>query len=258
MRQPALWFCDYNKQYEGEEPFIYATQELEVANALERNYQALHDELKVLWQGANGTANVFGDYAAYDDKQFPSNSWQKMVLKVWGIKNKVICKKFPVTASLIGRFSNVMSCYVTKTKAHSVIKPHCGETNAIIRVHLGLKIPEGGASVCGMQVGNQTIGWQNGKAVAFLDAYSHHVWNNSDSERYVVIVDVLRPEFMNRKNFICTRIIVSQLFFSIATRISTGNLHRVPGKLWDGITWLLYLPVITAVGLNNKIGFLKL
>jgi ornithine lipid ester-linked acyl 2-hydroxylase len=259
MKQPTLWFCDYNKQYAGNEPFLYPASEIDIAVALEQYYTSLLEELKILWQTKNGGKDdLFGDYASYDDKQFPPNSWKKMVIKVWGIKNKSIYKKFPVTSSLVERFPNVTSCYVTRTSAHSIIRPHCGETNAIIRIHLGLKVPEVDAGLCGMQIGSQTVAWKNGKAFAFLDAHSHHVWNNSDHDRYVVIADVLRPEFTGRKNFICSRIIVGQLFFSIATRFNTHHLHKVPNRLLDGITWLLYLPIVAAVKLNNRIGFLKL
>ncbi len=259
MQQGRLWFCDYNKKYEGTEPSFFPVQHIEVAQFLERNYKALHNELKVLW-GENGTdaADAFGNYDSFDDKQFPPRSWQKMVFKVWGLRNRQNCERFPVTASIIEKFPEVSSCFVTKTSAHSVIKHHCGETNAHVRIHLGLHVPEVPSLVCGMEVGNQTTGWQNGKTFAFLDAHQHHVWNNSDADRYVLIIDLIKPEFAARMNFVFARVIVSQLFFYTASLMKIPNLERVPSTFLDAMAYLLFLPVIFIIQLNNQFGLLKL
>jgi aspartyl/asparaginyl beta-hydroxylase (cupin superfamily) len=258
MKETGLWFCDYNKKYEGPEPFFYPVKKMEVAHYLEQNYSALHSELKMLWDPqSNNITDTFGSYDSFDDKQFPPRSWQKMVFKVWGIRNKKGCNKFRYTAALIDKFPTVTSCFVTKTSPHSIIKPHCGETNAHIRIHLGLHVPEVESSVCGMEVGNQTVSWQNGKTFAFLDAHNHHVWNNSDEDRYVLIVDTLRPEFTKRRNFICARIIVSQIYFSLANKISPTFLFDVPSVVLDVLTRLFYVPIRMVILMNNKISFTK-
>ncbi|MES2619858.1 MAG: aspartyl/asparaginyl beta-hydroxylase domain-containing protein [Bacteroidota bacterium] len=259
MKQPELWFCDYNKKYEGPEPYFFPEREIEVAQFLEHNHQALQNELKVLWEyNSVNAADAFGNYDSFDDKQFPPRSWQKMVFKVWGLKNKRNCDRFPITASIIKKFPAVSSCFVTKTSPGSVIKPHCGETNAHLRIHLGLHVPEVASSVCGMEVGNETTGWQSGKTFAFLDGHHHHVWNNSDADRYVLIVDLIRPEFASRRNFIYARVIVSQMFFYFTSLMKISKLHLVPSTFLDIVTYVLYLPVQLMIQLNNRIGFIKL
>ena len=259
MKLAELWFCDYNKKYEGTEPFFFPVQEIETAQFLEHNYKTLLDELKILWEHNGVDApDAFGNYDSFDDKQFPPRSWQKMVFKVWGLKNKRNCERFPATASLMEKFPAVSSCFVTKTSPHSIIKPHCGETNAHVRIHLGLHVPEAPASVCGMEVGNQTTGWQNGKTFAFLDGHNHHVWNNSDADRYVLIVDLIRPEFSGRRNFIYARVIVSQMFFYFTSLMKIPKLHLVPSACLDAVTYVLYLPVLFTIWLHNRIGLVRL
>jgi hypothetical protein len=260
MKQASLWFSDYNKLYTGTEPFFYNVNEIEVARALEQDYPLLLQELKVLWDTSanNSKGPAFGDYDSFDDKQFPPRSWQKMVLKVWGLKNNRVIKMLPHTARLINSFPDISSCFITKTAPNSIIRPHCGETNAHLRIHLGLNAPVVDKHVCGMEVGNETVGWQNGKTFAFLDAHNHHVWNKSDAERYVLIIDLIRPEFAHRKYFIYARVIVSQLYFYTASLIGTSFLFKISAKALDVLTVLLYLPIRLAVITNNRFNLIKL
>ena len=53
----------------------------------------------------------------------------------------------------------------------SRLKPHCGPTNARLRVHVGLSVPEG----AGLRVGNETRAWIVGGAIAFDDSFEHEV-----------------------------------------------------------------------------------
>ena len=134
---------------------------------------------------------------------------------------------------MINQFPDISSCFLTKTSPQSIIRNHCGETNAHFRVHLGLYVPDVDSGTCGMEVKGHTIGWQNGKTFVFLDAHSHHVWNNSNEERYVLIVDLIRPEFFSKKKFICTRVIISQLYFYSTSLIGAKWLYKIPAGVLD-------------------------
>ena len=70
--------------------------------------------------------------------------------------------------------------------------------NVVYRCHLGLDIP-GDRSGYGLRVGNETTAWKQGKLLAFCEAQRHSAWNRTDKKRLVVIVDVLRPEFISRE-----------------------------------------------------------
>ena len=49
-------------------------------------------------------------------------------------------------------------------------------------------------SGCGMRIADHTVRWQAGEPVFFDDCYEHTVWNNTSSERVVLIFDVWHPE----------------------------------------------------------------
>lgn len=81
----------------------------------------------------------------------------------------------------------------------SVLKPgaeihsHTGLTNGAIRIHLPLMVPEPTKSV--IRVGRKVRTWEEGKVLAFNDAYDHQVWNFGKATRVVLFFDVWHPDF---------------------------------------------------------------
>jgi aspartyl/asparaginyl beta-hydroxylase (cupin superfamily) len=69
------------------------------------------------------------------------------------------------------------------------IPPHTGVSNARLVVHLPLVIPER----CGFRVGAQRREWHPGKAFVFDDTIEHEAWNDSESARMVLIIDIWNP-----------------------------------------------------------------
>ncbi len=71
------------------------------------------------------------------------------------------------------------------------IPPHHGVLNTRLICHLPLIVPEN----CGaIRVGNYQQAWREGEAFVFDDSMEHEAWNNSDSERVVLLFDVWRPD----------------------------------------------------------------
>ena len=68
-------------------------------------------------------------------------------------------------------------------------RPHCGATNANLKVHLGLLVPSTPAPGCAVfTVGGEARPWVAGKAVVFDDSFVHEVRNRCDAERVVLQV----------------------------------------------------------------------
>lgn len=72
------------------------------------------------------------------------------------------------------------------------LKSHAGESNCYIRSHLGIKIPAE-SPVTALHVGAEVRSWKEGEVTAFCDAHWHGAWNHADSDRLVLIFDVM-PE----------------------------------------------------------------
>lgn len=70
------------------------------------------------------------------------------------------------------------------------IRPHSGYFNTRLVCHLPLVIPPR----CSIRVGNETRGWEMGKALVFNDSINHEARNDSDETRVVLIFNIWRPE----------------------------------------------------------------
>ncbi len=73
--------------------------------------------------------------------------------------------------------------------ARSRIPPHTGVNNTRLIVHLPLIVPPG----CGFRVGAEQREWEPGKALIFDDTIEHEAWNDSDTLRAVLILDIWNP-----------------------------------------------------------------
>ena len=130
------------------------------------------------------------------------DSWKNIYFKNYLMKYELGRKYFPKTYALLESNPAITLAGITTLAPHSRLKAHCGETNSIIRCHLGLKIP-GGLPELGLKVKGQSVTWKEGGVFAFNDAYQHEAWNDTDEYRYVLVFDFIRPEFADRRVWIC-------------------------------------------------------
>ena len=72
------------------------------------------------------------------------------------------------------------------------IPPHQGPIKGIIRIHLGLIIPEP-SEQCRIRVADRWSEWEEGKCIVFDDFFEHEVRNDTDHQRVVLFFNVDRP-----------------------------------------------------------------
>ena len=68
-----------------------------------------------------------------------------------------------------------------------------GRTRACCATTWGWWFPTRRSSGCGIRVGDETVGWTEGRSLVFDDTYEHEAWNDTDETRVVLFVDVVRP-----------------------------------------------------------------
>ena len=158
------------------------------------------------------------------------------------------CTKFPKTYALLKSVPNLTFAEFTVLEPHSKILPHIGETNATIRGHLGIEIPYSYPKM-GIHVGDQEVGWENGKAVLFSDACVHYVWNDSDKRRFVLVFDVIKDEYSHKKTWICAQSLGALSVKWFAEKLSFVNHFPRPFKkvlfYLFSVCWYAYLPFQT-------------
>lgn len=130
--------------------------------------------------------------------------WEQVIFFDRGQRFPEAFRTFPQTGRVLEAISErsslpgLVSLLCLHPNSH--LFPHCGHTNSLIRIHLGLRIPSGAC----MRVGRKLVGWQEGKCLVFDDSFEHEVWNRGDRVRIILLMDVFHPELSSaeRQNYL--------------------------------------------------------
>eukprot|EP00605_Chrysophyceae_sp_TOSAG23-4_P000299 GSChrysophyteH1.ASY1.ANO1.344.1 assembled CDS len=105
------------------------------------------------------------------------------------------CKQCPYTVSLLKKIPNIRTALFSRMSGGTDLMEHtgwCDLANYVLRVHICLDIPTDKES-CGLVVDGEVEHHKQGEILIFADSKSHKAFNNSEEERIVLIVDILRP-----------------------------------------------------------------
>ncbi|USX20869.1 aspartyl/asparaginyl beta-hydroxylase domain-containing protein [Oxalobacteraceae bacterium OTU3REALA1] len=204
LSAPALWFSEDGGLFHGNEPFYYNPADYPWVRHIEDNWTTIRDELKALT--AQDTASLT-PYANMAMTTKP-NQWKTFGLMFWLNEVKEHTARCPKTWALLKQIPHLSSASFNLLEPHTTIKPHHGDTNAVIRCHLGIDVPAP-APKCAFRVGDDIRSWEDGKMLMFCDAHEHTAWNNSDQQRYILVLDVLRPELSAGKRWTAARVLAS-------------------------------------------------
>ncbi len=193
--EPKLWFSILEKEnarYISNEPDFIDIKNFEWIKNFENIHHDITTELLEYIQ-KNNLKSYFNTKMSKDVKK-----WKTLSLKWWSIEFYTNQKYFPKTTKFINQIPGLVSASINLLEPNSVIYPHCGDTNGIYRMHLGLIIPAP-LPECGFKVEDEKKSWKEGKWLAFIDAKLHEAWNQTNRERYIFVIDIIRPEFMSYK-----------------------------------------------------------
>ncbi len=198
---PAIWYSIFDRSfnYNGTEPPFADISDLPWARTFESNFAEVKKELSQYLE-KNQLRSYFNPRM-----MSKKDSWKTISIKSWDTVLYKVKDHFPFITSVLDKHPEIVSASFSLLEPKSRIIPHCGDTNAIYRCHLGLDIPAGLPS-CGIKVKGEDKAWENGKWLAFMDAYYHEAWNDTDKERYVFIVDVMRHEFAGKRKKVCATV----------------------------------------------------
>jgi aspartyl/asparaginyl beta-hydroxylase (cupin superfamily) len=220
MNTPKIWFSlyDFSFNYKGEEP-DFVEDEYDWAIDFQKNWILIRDEL-------NSYLNLHEPEAYFNSSMVNTkNTWKTISLKWWDIEFRKRQAYFPITSSILKKYPELLSLSFNQLEPQGRILPHCGDTNAIYRCHLGLEVPDQ-LPATGFRVREETRSWEEGKWLVFMDAYNHEAFNQSDRKRVIMVVDVLRPEFKhNRKKVIS--VVLTSLFLQKRAQ-QLAFLYKLP------------------------------
>jgi aspartyl/asparaginyl beta-hydroxylase (cupin superfamily) len=198
------WYSlyDFSFDYKGSEPPFADPSRFDWAKDMQQHAETIREELQSYLQKKNLDSYFNSSMVSKKD------SWKTIALKTWSIELYKNQKNFPRTTELIHRYPQIVSASFNLLEPKSRIVPHCGDTNAIYRCHLGLDIPAE-LPACGFRVKGEERSWKNNEWLIFMDAYVHEAWNDTDRERYIFLIDVMRDEFREQSKRVCSTVLTS-------------------------------------------------
>ncbi|CAK8683183.1 unnamed protein product [Clavelina lepadiformis] len=169
------------------------------AEAKVNNYvKTLESKWKMIRDEALNVMDVEkGLFISEEESLKDTGDWKQLTLYARGQPQKD-CKRLPKTCALVSKMPNAHGCTRGQIKFSIMMPgthvwPHTGPTNCRLRMHLGLVIPKTGQGAW-LRCADQNRTWEEGKVLIFDDSFEHEVWQNAESFRLILIVDVWHPD----------------------------------------------------------------
>jgi len=231
-----------NEEYLGSLDYFYSPSLFPELQPLVDNWETMRDEI-LAYEKEMGIVKEMDSHLPPTNTE---NKWSHtyLVNYLWMFHKNL--ERFPKIASVISQIPNCVYATISILPPHTDILPHCGNTNGIVRAHIGLVIPEK-APICAIQVGNETHGWSEGELLTFTIVNRHSAWNKSNQRRYIIIVDIIPEIFRKRTMEICSNNLGTSTFNVLYDRyrvirdfpVGIHNLMCTGFSLF----WTLYLPI---------------
>ena len=160
---------------------------------LERNWENIRDE--ALRVGVDGIPSL-GDISPDHGRIAADRRWHSFFLEGYGYRRQENRAQVPLTALLTDQIPDLCTASFSVLEAGCHIPRHRGMTKGMLTCHLALSVPTNREN-CWIQIEEgeklHVCPWRDGQALLFDDTYDHEVWNNTDQDRYVLLIQVRRP-----------------------------------------------------------------
>ena len=122
----------------------------------------------------------------------PPGKWKSFFLWGYGYRNEENIARCPKTAAAVAGIPGLNSAFFSILAPGAHIPRHRGVTKAILTAHLALIVPKRRQG-CRMQVEDRMLRWDEGRTLVFDDTYYHEVWNDTDEQRVILLIQFRRP-----------------------------------------------------------------
>ncbi len=172
-------------------PCIYDRADFPWAAGVEREWRPIRAELDhVLVRKADlpNVQEITADAAALSRDA----GWKIFPLVAYGLRSQPNIDLCPQTWRIVQAIPGLTTVMFSILEPGKRIPPHRGPYNGVLRLHLGLIVPEPRERLA-IRVGPERRHWQEGEALIFDDAYEHEAWNETAGLRVVLFVDFEKP-----------------------------------------------------------------
>ncbi len=180
-------------------PQVYDSRLFPWAAELESSWTTIRGELAQLMMRRDALIGP-------GDRSSPTigedRGWTTFILANYFRRYDHNIQQCPETWRLVQRVPGLVSAMFSVLEPGARLPAHCGPYNGLLRLHLGLIIPEPREAVA-IRIDGAIYHWEEGRALIFDDTYEHEARNESGHTRVVLFIDFERPlkfpaRFVNR------------------------------------------------------------
>jgi ornithine lipid ester-linked acyl 2-hydroxylase len=189
----AEWAQGLNEKYSklGNRP-VYAVGEFPWATDVEREWHHVRAELDNLLTRKDelpGFHEICGELRSISTDR----DWKTFLFTGYGANSEEAIRLCPETWRILQKIPGMKTAMFSVFEPGKHLKSHRGPYNGVLRLHLGLMVPDTPPHTVAIRVDDTVCHWQEGKVLIFDDAYEHEAWNYSDETRVVLFVDFVKP-----------------------------------------------------------------
>jgi len=160
---------------------------------LERHWEEIRNEaIAIRTQDIPSLGDISFDHG----RIAKDRRWKSLFLKGYGYRMEGNAARAPITAALIEKVPGLVTASFSVMEAGGHIPRHWGMTKGMLTYHLPLKTPRDWQK-CRMHVEGpdqlHVVQWREGESVLFDDMYNHEVWNETEEDRFLLLIQIRRP-----------------------------------------------------------------
>ena len=203
------WIARKNADYSacGRDEF-FETEDFPFAAVLEHNWTLIRGEVARLMMRKDfaAFAEASGDPLAVAQDR----GWRTAPLLSYGLRSEALIAQCPETWRLLQGVPGLVGAMFSVLEPGRFLPPHRGPYNGLLRLHLGLIVPDEPEKV-GIRVADKIRPWEEGRALIFDDTLEHEVWNDTAQTRVVLHLDFARP--LRRPVRLLNRLVLRSFLF---------------------------------------------
>jgi len=203
-------------------PCVYDNKLFPWVTGIESNWTTIRSELDRVLERRDEFPNV--QDITVDAKSITKDAgWKIFLLVAYGIKSEANIALCPETWRIVQQIPGLKTAMFSVFQPGKRLPPHRGPYNGVLRLHLGLLVPDHDSNL-GIRIGSEQRRWSEGSALIFDDAYEHEAWNETDQPRVVLFVDFEKP--LRFPVNIINRVLLKLALLTPYLREGNDNLRR--------------------------------
>lgn len=191
-QQANPFYYNTPEWYKGGEPAFYDAKGFPISEVLLEHQPTFKEEALGLF--SRQPTSFQQNFSPYNTDL---KGWRTIVLFSYGLINKKNIEKFPKTWEVLKDIEGLSLLMFSVLQPQTHLKAHFGDTDAIVRHHIGLHVPAPHPSIA-LRVCQEERGWSEEEVMSFCVVNRHQAWNKTDEPRLILMSDTIKPEFAHR------------------------------------------------------------